>query len=124
MLSIVLEVLSHDGSRGLLLLELRIILDSVITRQLEVIPFKKLLVPLVVVSVALSELIVVILLSFIQHVIDEVHRSRFISRVSSRICEIIYQVLLRKFLSSFGQVRMSCWSLRIFCREIQLASVG
>ena len=106
------------------MLELRIILDSIITRQLEVISFKKLLVPLVVVSVALSELIVVILLPFIQHVIDEVHRSRFISRVSSRICEIIYQVLLRKFLSSFRQVRMSCWSLRIFCREIQLASVG
>ena len=103
LLSEILKVLADNRGRRLLLLELRTVLKAIVLWELEIITLEELLVAFIVIGVCFLKLLVDILLSLIQHFIDEVHG----------ICSIIivsWEVeIMSKFL--WSQIYLSVWWL-------------
>lgn len=123
LLSEILKVLADDRSRGLLMLKLRTVLKAIVLGKLEIITLEELLVAFIVVGVCFLELLVVILLSLIQHFVDEVHG----------ICSIIFVTREVKIMINFlwSQIHLSiCWLelsniyFRVFCGQEKLASIS
>lgn len=105
------------------MLELRTVLKAIVLWELEIITLEELLVAFIVIGVCFLKLLVVILLSLIQHFIDEVHGICSIIIVSWEV-EIMSKFLWSQIHLPVRWLKLFNINLRVLCGQEKLACIS